>query len=134
MVKMLPLKCLVFVLPFLLLSNAQKDNAADILQSLKDSGMMEKFEEDVKKMLFEENERKLKESEENNFDNFGQVENNEFDSYEFIKSYVAEKNIKLNEKVLFYLMELVPGKFFMEIFYDLLFLQFVMKICYENLL
>ena len=120
MVKMFPLKCLVFVLPFLLVSNAQKDNAADILQSLKDSGMMEKFEEDVKKMLFEENERKLKESEENSFDNFGQLENNEFDSYEFIKSYVAEKNIKLNEKVLFYLMELVPGKFVMGICYDVL--------------
>ena len=30
------------------------DNVGDILQSLKDSGMMDKFEQDLKQMLFEQ--------------------------------------------------------------------------------
>ncbi len=112
---------LVLVLPFLSISNAQKGDTGDILHALKDSGMLEKFEEDVQRMLFEENERKLNQHlDEHSFDTSNEVENNEFDSYEFIKSYVAEKNIKLHEKVLFYLMELVPGNCLIyETFFDL---------------
>ncbi len=35
------------------------DNVGDILQSLKDSGMMDKFEQDLKQMLFEQVRKKL---------------------------------------------------------------------------
>ena len=87
------------------LSSAQKpfaDNAANILETLKSSGMLEKFEDDLKQMLFDEKDRQS-----NNFVDVD--EEPSFDAFQFIKSYAEEKKIKLHEKVLFYLMELTPG-------------------------
>jgi hypothetical protein len=40
-------------------SGQMPDNVGDILQSLKDSGMMDKFEQDLKQMLFEQVRKKL---------------------------------------------------------------------------
>ena len=107
----------IFVLPFLFsLTPAQKpglDNAGDILKSLKDAGMMEKFEEDLKRMLFEENERKVKENTKHDADsvveNSSETKKEPFNAFEFIKSYVEEKKIDLSEKVMLYLMDLDHG-------------------------
>ena len=104
----------LFVLPFLFsLTPAQKpglDNAGDILKSLKDAGMMEKFEEDLKRMLFEENERKVKiEAANSEVENSIETKKEQFNAFEFIKSYVEEKKIDLSEKVMLYLMDLDHG-------------------------
>jgi hypothetical protein len=103
----------IFVLTFLfVLTPAQKpglDNAGDILKSLKDAGMMEKFEEDLKRMLFEENERKVNENKIEEVNVNSNQGREPFNAYEFIKSYVEEKKIELNEKVMLYLMELDHG-------------------------
>ena len=102
---MFSLKVLVIAVlwtPLICFTSAQKpfvDNAANILQTLKSSGMLEKFEDDLKQMLFDEKDRQS-----NNF-----VETSKFDAFDFIKSYAQEKNIQLHEKVLFYLMELDTG-------------------------
>lgn len=79
------------------------DNVGDILQSLKDSGMMDKFEKDLKQMLFEQTENTIPDDAK---DSKSSSEDSQVDSYEFIKAYVTEKNIKLNEKVMLYLMDL----------------------------
>jgi len=106
----------IFVLPFLFsLTPAQKpglDNAGDILKSLKDAGMIDKFEEDLKRMLFEENERKIKENDKNLEDSVilnSSETKDPFNAFEFIKSYVEEKKIDLNEKIILYLMDLDHG-------------------------
>ena len=76
------------------------DNVGDILQSLKDSGMMDKFEKDLKQMMFDQ---KPVESRDSDADSDSSSSESEppVDVYEFIKAYVTEKKIKLNEKVIF---------------------------------
>ena len=73
------------------------ENVGDILQSLKDSGMMDKFEQDLKQMLFDQKDD-VKTGENLDEDLSGASEP-PIDVYEFIKAYVTEKKIKLNEKV-----------------------------------
>lgn len=94
---------LFFTFLFIVVVRGQKplfQNPADILQTIKAAGMMDKFEEEMKKMLFKESERKSGESH----------LNEEFDFYKFIKSYVAENRLQVNDKVMLYLMDLAPGK------------------------
>ena len=79
------------------------DNPGDILQSIKNSGLVDQFEDELKKMLFEESERRSKVEP-------AQTERPEFDSFQFIKTYVAENGLKVNEKLMLYLMDLSPGK------------------------
>ena len=74
------------------------DNVGDILKSLKDSGMMDKFEQDLKQMLFDQKEAPKPAAERSEDDLSGSSEP-AVDVYEFIKAYVTEKKIKLHEKV-----------------------------------
>ena len=90
-----------FVLLFLNSSKAQMpnlENVGDILQTLKDSGMMDQFEKDLKQMLFEQKPVETREDLDEGADG---TDEPPVDVYEFIKAYVNEKKIKLNEKVKF---------------------------------
>ena len=72
------------------------ENVGDILQTLKDSGMMDQFEKDLKQMLFEQKPVEATEDLDEGADG---TDEPPVDVYEFIKAYVSEKKIKLNEKV-----------------------------------
>ena len=74
------------------------ENVGDILQTLKDSGMMDQFEKDLKQMLFEQKPVEATEDLDEGADG---TDEPPVDVYEFIKAYVSEKKIKLNEKVKF---------------------------------
>jgi len=86
-----------FLCAVVMAQKPQFENPADILQTIKDSGMMDKFEEEMKKMLFEKSAPKSRPEE-------------EFDFYKFINSYVKENRLTVNEKVILYLMDLPSGK------------------------
>jgi hypothetical protein len=58
-------------------------------------------------MLFEETERRSKE-EKANFQK-ANPGNTDFDFFQFIKSYAAENDLKVSEKLMLYLMDLTPG-------------------------
>ena len=79
------------------------ENPGDILQSIKSSGLVDQFEDDLKKMLFDESERRSKVEQ--------QTERPEFDAFQFIKTYVAENDLKVSEKLMLYLMDLNTGEF-----------------------
>jgi hypothetical protein len=71
----------------------------DILKSLKDSGMMDKFEQDLKQMLFDQQKPANPKPANPAAEEETGSSDPAIDIYEFIKAYVTEKKIKLNEKV-----------------------------------
>jgi len=60
--------------------------------------MMDKFEQDLKQMLFDQKEAPKASNERSDDESSGSSEP-AVDVYEFIKAYVTEKKIKLHEKV-----------------------------------
>ena len=80
------------------------DNMGNILQTLKDTGMMDQFQEKFSQMFLKPKARTVNDEslhEEDEIDNDPQ-----YDVYEFAKSYNSEKKLDLNEKIMFYLSDL----------------------------
>ena len=103
-----------FIFGFLLLSNpawAKLDpdmfgaQGSELLQELKESGVIDQFEKELEKMLHEQ-----KPTEEGKTEAETTPEETTDEMVEFINSYVEEKQIKLDQRVLEHLATLKPAK------------------------
>ena len=87
------------------------ENVGSILQTLKNTGMMDQFQEKFSQMFVKQkgashvtNQKDEVLHEEDEIDNDPQ-----YDVYEFAKSYNKEKKLELNDKIIFYLSDLPIG-------------------------